>query len=209
MSELLTATGQPNLSGNSKRYRAPNISRVYIPANGSTGIPSYGFAFYIVASTAEVKVKTDKTGFLTYKQGTGEQFTEDLEFQRLEFLNPNAFPVVVDIWYGFGAYIDRRFELLDAPTSAVGSSATLAGGADIDYLATPTGNQLRRKYAIITNRDAANPLILRDLDGNEMATIFAEQNFVIDSSAGFNIFNDTGAGIAYQVAEVWYVNSQL
>lgn len=202
----LTASGQPNLSKVGASSRGSAISKITIPANGTNGIDAFGIAFYVVSATADLKVKSDRTPFKSYKQGTGEKFTPEFEFQRIEFENQNAFDVVVEIWYGFGEYIDRRFELLDAPTEATAASGTVPAAGEITFNGIPSGNQVRRKYAIITNLDAANPLKIRDLNSNNMATVFKEQNFVVDSSAGFIIGNETGSGIAYEVAEIWYIS---
>ena len=205
----LTATGRENLSKAGEASRGSSISRVTIPANGTNGIDAFGVSFYVIQSTSDIGIKSDKTVFKTYKQGTGERFTKNFEFQRLEFSNPNAYDVTVFIWYGFGEYIDRRFELLDASTSAVAYSGTVTNPVPVIFNGVPSGTQTRRKYAIVTNLDAANPIKIRDLNGNNMATVFKEQNFIVDSSAGFEIFNETGAGIAYEVAEFWYINSQV
>lgn len=203
----LTATGQPNLSGKGLRSRGSSISKITIPANGTAGIDAFGVAFYIVQATSDIGVKTNLTVFKGYKQGTGEKFTDDFEFQRLEFSNNNSFPVVAFVWYGFGEYIDRRFELLDAPTEIQGFSGNLAGASGLTFDGVPSDNKIRRKYAIVTNLDPAAKLQIRDASGNPMATVFKEQNFIVDTSSEFEVYNTTGSTIAYQVAEYWYVNN--
>lgn len=205
----LTATGQPNLTESAAASRGSAISKIVIPANGTNGIDAFGVAFYVIQSSADILVKTDRTVLKQYKQGTGERFTPHFEFQRIEFANPNTFDVTVFIWYGFGEYIDRRFELLDAPTASQAFSGNLAATpAFVEFNGIPSGNQIRRKEAIITNLDAATPFKIRDLNGNVMSTVFPEQNYVWGSSAGFQIYNTTGSVIAYEVAEIWYINSQ-
>lgn len=90
-----------------------------IQAGATLPVPASGTQFYVVFSTAAINVRPSDGVFVNYVQGTGLQLQEINSFQLLEVNNPNAFPVIFQMFVGFDEYIDKRLILNNTTTPAV------------------------------------------------------------------------------------------
>lgn len=179
-----------------------------IPAGGTIHVSAYGETFYFVGLTAPVNAKTDLTAAKPYRQGTGERFPSELRFRSLDIENPNASPVQLVLWVGFGEYIDHRTALIDGYTQAVGSpySSVPAASARV-FNGQPSGSQLQRKAIVVTNLDPANVLFLRDQSGAVICAVIANTSLTLPISGYVDVYNPSGAAITAYMGEVWYVEN--
>lgn len=189
---------------------------IEIPA-ASGGVPGthtldvYGNAFYLIDCTGEVEIQTDLSPFKTYRKSTGEEFPQEQAFRRLEFRNSGA-AVTIRVWAGWGRYIDRRFEMLEAATKAKGWDAVtqeIPATSFIDFAPVIGSGVIARKSIIITNLDPNENLRLEDTDGNTFMTVFARTSITLPLSDTVRIANDTGAAIACNVGQINYVEGNL
>ncbi|PXA04828.1 hypothetical protein DDZ13_06595 [Coraliomargarita sinensis] len=172
-------------------------------------------AFYLIDCTGEVEIRTDENSFKTYRKSTGEEFPQEQTFQRLEFRNQGSSPVSVRVWAGWGRYIDRRFEMVEAVTKARGFSEWPGGAQEvpanssIDLPAQLGGGVISRKSVLITNLDPNEKLRLEDADNNTFLTIFPNTSVTLPISDTFSIHNDTGEAVSVNIGEIVYVEGNL
>lgn len=191
--------------------RSSIVQTFSIPANSTVPISQYGQSFYFIAATAPLEVKTDVTAFKPYRKGTGEEFTDEMRFQRLEVKNSNAFNVTISIWVGFGKYLDNRFEVLDSYTGIRTANApgTIAAGATLALNGSPTGTQIQRKALVVSNIDTAAILQVLDLNNALCCAIFPQTSITLPISGEVRIKNPTGVIAAVYVSEIWYYENQI
>lgn len=184
-------------------------------ANGSA--PGYanfdvlGNAFYLIECAGEVEIKTNASTWKTYRKSTGEEFPGDQVFQRLEIRNYGA-QTRIKLWAGWGRYVDRRFELLEAPTKATGwndPAQEVPANDHIDVVALSGGGYMRRKAVVVTNLDPNENLRLTDQDNNTFLTVFPRTSVTLPVSDTIRIYNDTGAAISCNVGQIHYVEQTL
>lgn len=175
-----------------------------IPANGFFGDSYDGNKFYIIEAAGPLFVKTDTTVSLPYKQGQGQMF--DKPFRRLEFKNPNAFPIYIRVYTGYGDYIDRRFQLIEANTSFKCNALTSIAATTAEvFNGTPSNNEILRKSILVSNNDSSNNLELRDESNVSGLIIFPKTSVMIPTSDYVEVYNPTGGGVACRVSELWYI----
>lgn len=173
---------------------------------GTHSIDVFGNAFYLIDCTGEIEIQTDLSPFKTYRKSTGEEFPSEQAFKRLEFRN-NGAAVSIRVWAGWGRYIDRRFEMVEATTKAAGwdGAQEIPANDYVDF-APATGNGvISRKSIIITNLDPNENLLVKDMDGNPFMTVFARTSVTLPLSDTVRIENETGSAIACNVGEINYV----
>jgi len=186
--------------------RGYQLYKQTIPANGIESFNGLGNAFYLIRSTDTVDIKTDKTTFSEYVEKQGITAEEGFTFKRIEVRNPNAYPVTVLLWMGFGKFEDGRGFLFDAQTEVVGSGETsLANGASITFAGTPSGDRVQRRDITIANNSPAGYLQIADKDGNEFGSVPPASSYLLTSNDEIEISNSSGGSIDYRVGETWYV----
>jgi hypothetical protein len=182
--------------------------RQTIPAGETIHVSAFGETFYFIGLTAPVNVRTDVTSMKPYRQGTGEVFPPELRFRSLDIENPNAGPVQLVLWVGFGEYIDRRTALVDGFTVALGSPFNNVPAMTArTFNGVPSGNQLHRKAITVTNLDLANPLLVRDGSANVICAVLPNTSLILPISGPVDIYNATGSSIAAYMGEIWYVEN--
>lgn len=188
--------------------RSSVFVRQSIPAGQTIHVSAYGETFYFIGLTAPVNVKTDLTAAKPYRQGTGERFPSELRFRSLDIENPNASPVQLTLWVGFGEYIDHRTALIDGYTQAVGSPYNSVPPMSArTFNGQPSGSQLQRKAIVVTNLDVANPLLVRDGNANVICAVLANTSLTLPISGPVDIYNATGSAISAYMGEVWYIEN--
>lgn len=194
----------PSLSKESYT-RSSLVHSATIPANSSRFISMYGDRFYLLQCTAPIEIKTEATGFKPYRKGTGEQFPEDLRFERLEVKNDNSYAVEIKIWVGFGEYIDQRFEIVDAYSEIRSDNVTtIAAGATLTYDGEPASGEIQRKAFVLTNLDPNSRLDVLDKNDNLAVACFAEQSITLPVCGEIKVKNPSGADITFYVGEIYY-----
>lgn len=189
---------------------------IEIPASaggvpGSYSLDVVGNAFYLIDCTGEIEIATDLSPFKTYRKSTGEEFPREQAFRRLEFRNTGA-KITIRVWAGWGRYIDRRFEMLEALTKAKGWDAVsqeIPANDHVDFVPVTGNGVIARKSIIITNLDPNENLRLEDTDGNTFMTIFPRTSITLPLSDTVRIANDTGSAIACNVGQINYVEGNL
>jgi hypothetical protein len=190
--------------------RSSTVHRFDIPAGGTFPISQYGQTFYILKCTAPVEVRTDRTPEKPYRKGTGEEFVEELRFSRLEFRNINSFVVRLEVWVGFGRYIDNRFEVLDSYTGITCAlpSELLGALTTLTLTGAPSQNQIQRKAIVVSNLDTGNVLRIWDENDELCCLVFPESSVTLPVSGIVKVRNDTGLAISCAVSEIWYYENQ-
>jgi len=197
-----------------KITRASTVKSSVIPAGGYFNLEQFGNRFYFINATAGVLVRADQGVQKPYRKSTGEDFEkQNAFFNRLEIYNPNAFNVYVQLWVGFGEYLDTTAELIELfaryyPVTI--PSQTIGGGSYVSLNGNPSGVQLQRKGVVVSNNDPSNSIIIKDVDPTTNlpvtggCLVFPKTSVYLPISGACAIANDTGAGIVVYVSELWY-----
>lgn len=178
---------------------------------GTYQLDAHGSAFYLIDCTGEVEVRTDENSFKTYRKSTGEEFTKDGAFSRLEFRNTGASKLTIRVWAGWGKYIDRRFEMVESVTKARGWSnwpgnpQEVPANSSIDLTPVLGDGVISRKSILITNLDPTENMRLEDVDNQTFLTIFPQTTVTLPISDTLSIHNDTGAALSVNIGEILYV----
>jgi hypothetical protein len=99
--------------------RSSQVITSIIPAGAKLPIFQAGDTYYIVVATGILTVKPNNGSQNEHVQGTGKRVKEEAIFANIEVGNPNTFNVVVQIFVGFGDYIDNRLIISDPNVSEV------------------------------------------------------------------------------------------
>ena len=200
-----------------KITRSSAVKASVIPAGGIFGVNQYGNRFYFLNATAGVLVRADQGVEKPYRKGTGEDFEKQgMAFSRLEIRNPSAFNVYVQVWVGFGEFLDTTSELIELFTQYYAVplvSQVIAAGSYLLLDGSPSGVQLQRKAFTVSNNDIANSLIIKDVDPvtnlpiNGGTLVFAKTSIMLPISGKVIIANETAGDIVAYVSELWYVYS--
>ncbi len=214
-----------NLNSNIQRgfVRSSRTLRVVLQPAGTTQsiqrVPQAGIRFYIVESDADgfIGIKTDKTQQELFTVGTGKEFDESQGFTAIELENFSANVITLDLFAGFGDYIDRRttivgnrlssiLPVIEPKTKAVGNAITsITGGAFILLSGVPDVTQIRRKAITVSNVDPNNALEIRDPANNKILTVFANTSIILPLSEPVRVFNPTGGAISVSIGEIWWM----
>lgn len=182
---------------------------------GTRQLDVSGTAFYLIDCTGEIEVRTDQNSFKTYRKSTGEEFPRDGAFSRLEFQNNGGAKLTLRVWAGWGRYIDRRFEMVEAVTRPrgwtnwPGGAQQVPANSSIEIAPVLGDGVISRKSVLITNLDPNENISLTDADGNTFMTIFPRTSITLPLSDTISVKNDTGANISINIGEVFYVEGSL
>lgn len=193
--------------------RSSVVQWAVIPAGGTWGISHYGNRFYFQQATSIILARTEHTVDRPYKKGQGEQFPDELRFKRLEISNPNPFDIYVQVWVGFGEFLDSTFEVVDGFTKCFGvplPSQQIAALSEVYLSGNPTGQQLQRKAVVISNMDLANVLLVMEADNSGVGTvptnvIFPLTSIILPVSGPIVVRNNTASPIVTYIGEIFYV----
>ncbi len=93
--------------------RTSQIVTTIIPAGQTFPIFQAGQEYYLIVATGQLYIKPNNGSENAYVQGTG-LVVDDLNlFASLQIRNPNTYSVVLQIFVGFGGYIDNRLIVYD------------------------------------------------------------------------------------------------
>lgn len=187
--------------------RASSQALIVIPAGETLAFNAYGKSFYLIEASGPVGITTANVSEKFYKKGQGEDYPDQLRFDRLELRNSGPGEITVFIWAGFGKFVDSRFEVLEAYTDIVGSNVsttTIPNGDNVNLIGTPTGNQIQRKSVIISNLDANGILVIKDQANAYCCAVFPLTSITFPAAGFVQIVNESGADIACYISEMWY-----
>jgi hypothetical protein len=183
-----------------------------INAGDTVPIPQRGTQFYLQISTGTVNIRARAGSagagdFSLFTQGTGDKSKNP--FDIVEINNPNAFPVVLQIWIGFDDFIDNRLILSNAtipnvtyPTQPDDTATNipipdLSGGPFLDL----NGNKwlaLFRIAIIISNTSTGTTLLLQKFGSvvaNGPAAVIIPAGLVIGHNSSGDFSMSVGGGV--------------
>lgn len=196
--------------------RTSQIITTIIPAGQKFPVSQAGRRFYLPVATGAVNIKPNNGSTNNYVQGTGLEVDENNIFANLEVHNPNTFNVVIQIFVGFGSYIDNRLIVYDPNTISTlyGTSPIVNVSANIDIpdlsgnpITGPNGElylALNRIAIYVSNVDLASDYTLKNVALNQSyLTTFHLTNSVIPAQGHYHL---SGGGlINATVAELYNV----
>lgn len=185
--------------------RSSTVYITTIPAGGTLGVDAYGQRFYFINATAPLEAKTNLSAYKPYRKGTGENFTDEFRFNRIEFHNPNTYPIFIQVFIGFGDYLDTTSELVESFTQAVGqASTTIAALSTVVLNGNPSNTQIQRKAVVISNLSTTDALYVRDISHNNICAVLPNTSIMLPISAYVEIYNGTASAIPWCCSEIWY-----
>lgn len=161
---------------------------------------------YLVDAPGPVEIKVGEQPASRFSPGTGVEFEQDSEFQRIEVKNPNAYPMAVSLWIGYARYLDRRLALLEPETIPLAwpGGPTLAANDGVTLIPALELGRSRRKCLIVDNQDPTLPLYIRDTAGTVLLHVRAENTITLPISTAVEVFNPHGAPIACSITEIYW-----
>lgn len=185
--------------------RSSSVLTTVLAPNEERGFSAYGQRFYFINATAPLEAKTDLSAYKPYRKGTGENFTDEFRFKRVQFHNPNTYSIFIQVFVGFGDYLDTTSELVESFTQGTGTSTvTIPATTSITLNGNPSGIQLQRKSLIVSNLDPTNNIYVRDANDNYTAAVFPKTTISLPISGPVKVYNGTGAPIPVCIGEIWY-----
>jgi hypothetical protein len=185
--------------------RSSTVSQTIIPAGETFSAGVYGERFYFINATLPLEVKTNLTPFKPYRKGTGELFTPEMRFNRLEVKNNNAVAVFIQLWAGFGEYLDTTAELVEGYTTVYGNAtSSLAPVSSLTLSGNPSGVQIQRKSVIVSNLSNSDTIYIKDNAGNFVCAVFPLTSITLPVSGIVKVVNSTAGAIPVCISEIWY-----
>lgn len=197
---------------------------VTLAAGESVNHSVTGARLWVIECTAELMVKIGNRDEIPLDLG----FKVEEDFGHLSFRNPNSFTVTIEVLYGTGEFVDSRlnvvatrenqavrftespstvWEQIQAVTTPL--AAGQASGAQSGAATTARG---RRKFCIINNLDATNPLWLvkgASYPADYLLYVPALTSMRVDTDATFYVHNPNGTAISYVLAHCFYTSPRV
>lgn len=154
--------------------RTSQIVTTIVEAGKVLQVFQAGQQFYLVLATGEVKIKPNNGAENSYTQGKGLVVDAENQFRQLQVTNPNSFNVVIQLFVGFGDYIDNTVILYNPQfTNAVyGTMSTIAStnnlaipdksGTAFDDINGVSWIAIARVSLYVTNYDLAKTYDLKN-----------------------------------------------
>lgn len=195
--------------------RSSQIITNVIGANETFPVFQPGDAFYLVVATGKLLIKPNTGSQNEYVQGTGLRPGNNAIFKQVELKNPNTFPVVFQLFVGFGDYIDNRL-IVNDPNQIQAPYAThpvpnvsndlaipdLSGQAFIDANGIPM-LALNRVTIYVSNIDLALIYDIRNnADTATMLSVQPSSNIGYPANGNFRI-KTPSANINATVSEIY------
>lgn len=190
-----------------------------LPAGGTLPINASGTQFYVTIATGDIEIRPSRGIFNTYAAGTGMQLTLENAFSLLEVRNPNAYPVVFQVFVGFDQFIDNRLVLVQTgqkvvakPTYPTPNSASVVNITDISTQQFTDINggkwyALSRVAILLFNPDAGVALLVQkanSVTSNDLAIgiVLPNTSIRLDVSGNYRLTLG-GANINAIVSELY------
>jgi len=188
-----------------------DFKTLVVPA-GNAGNPGVarsqlaGVFFYCKSATAPFQMQFDAGTVFPFDTGFKIRNPENIRgaFQTITFYNPTANAILINFYVG-SAEVDfvGGGAIKEVSSRALGSGLlTLEAGDIWDIPGISGGSQ--RKQVVITNLDAAAPLVILDGDGAVFGAVFAQSPWTVPTDANLKLKNNTVDPINFVVGELYY-----
>ena len=193
---------------------ALDFNTVTVPARTNSGthfmsgmaqVQSGGVFFYCKSSSAPFLVQFDIATKIPFDQGF-KRLVADSPFETVRFFNPTANPITIEFYVGNGDVDFVGVSAYKEVSSRANGAGLLTLEAGEFELFPGVDVNSQRKQIVITNLDAAAPLIICDDQGNPFGAVFASSAWTIPTDAAFQVRNNTENPINYIVGEIYYNN---
>lgn len=198
--------------------RHSQVYNFYLEANQSLPQAIPGTYFVYLDGPGEIEVQLDEQPPSRVWVGAalvpGIYQGKEQSFGMVKMRNVTAAAIRITVWIGFTDFIDRRRDQIDAPSDLVAvddlatvyvsgillanQSLPLTGAATI-----PT--RIRRKAVQVVNLDPSTSIKIKDGAGRVALIVRAGETITQPISGAVSIVNDTGAGVACWISEIWFV----
>lgn len=198
--------------------------RVTVAAGATETRAVTGARLWILECDGELMVKIGNRDEIPLTMG----FKVEEDFGSLTFRNAGTSSVTIDLMYGTGEFFDTRFNVVptrsqqavrfaEAPATVweqiqsvtTPLAAGQASGAQSGAATTARG---RRKFCIINNLDATNPLWLvkgSSYPADYLLYVPALTAMRVDTDATFYVHNPNGTAISYVLSHCFYTSPHV
>ena len=179
---------------------AAGKSPVKVDVSGSFIFITYATAPFRMRFDTEAAFPLETRGKIHHRNvdGTAKNFAS------VTFFNDGEDDISISYYVG-GSEVDFSdgAPMREAPSYSKGSGLlTLEPDATFDIPGTNNGDQ--RKQLIVTNLDAASPIVVLDGDGSVFGAVFAQRPWTVPTDAIFTLKNNTLAAINYIIGQTFY-----
>ena len=175
-------------------------SPVKVDVSGNFIFITYATAPFRMRFDTEANFPLDTRGKVFHRNPDGSPKL----FSSVTFFNDSADDISISYYVG-GSEVDFS----DGAPMREASSYSLGGGVETlepdatrDIPGTNGGDQ--RKQLVITNLDAASPIVVLDGEGNVFGAVFAQRPWTVPTDADFTLKNNTLAAINFIVGQLFY-----
>jgi len=186
-----------------------------LAADGSPQpVPINGNYFNCVSSTSDFEMTFDGQNWFAIK--SGRRFNKRKNFSKLSFRSSNSAAVTIQFYAGNVEVVSDSLIIVAAKTKAKGfAAASIGAGVSVTFYgtggssATQAGaGYLYRKSIEITNNDPGQNIQVYAIDGTtRLLTVLFLQARYLETSDDVIIKNSTGAAIAVDVCELFYLTA--
>lgn len=181
--------------------KSAQVITTVIPANGNTNLFQAGTDFYLIIATASIDIAPNNASFNTYTQGTGLQVDPSARFDFVQIRNRTSNSVIIQIFIGFGSYIDNRLIVANPLISNIEYPTYDANVSPLSDLFIPdlsgtsildlNGNvwlALQRSALQIFNQDTGATILLKNSANSiSVAAVFPETGITLPISGNYRI----------------------
>lgn len=134
-------------------------------------------------------------------------------FSLVQMRNVSASAIRITVWIGFTDFIDRRRDQIEAPSELVAvpdlatvyESGILLANQSLALTGAATiATRIRRRALQVVNLDPSTSIKIKDAAGRVALIVRAGETITQPISGGVFIVNDTGAGVACWMSEIWW-----
>lgn len=198
--------------------RTASVINVSVAAGATLAFPQAGDNFYFILLTAPIQARPSNGVFNTYQVGTGLRCDEGNYFSILELFNPNAFPVVVSFFVGFGGYIDNRVIIANNGVGNITfgtytqlSSASFVEVDDLSGTTFPDQNgdewiAIARNFVTVCNLDVGDVILVMAKTFDPANALYAVQpltSISLPTSGDLGVTVNNSAPINGYITEIY------
>lgn len=202
------------MSNNANRYNPGMVYQLTMEPHGFCSLPATGASWYVVQGSGRILLRANNSAQKTYYRGTGERFPEGVTFERLEVTNDNDFTNYLEIWCGFGEYLDHRIdsETRQAATALETSVHTIPAGSYVDLAPQVSleNPYIRRQSLAVSNQSPTLSLVIGNTDTTPEAhlrgiVLPGADTFSLPTSGTVRVLNNNGEPVSIGVLENYYL----
>jgi hypothetical protein len=197
--------------------RHSQVYNFYLEAGQSLPQAIPGTYFIYLDGPGEIQVQLDEQPASSVWVGSalvpGIYHGQEQAFSMVRMRNLTAAAIRITVWIGYTDFIDRRRDQIDAPSTLVAVpdlalvyvAGVLLANQSLPLTGAPAlPSHIRRKALQIANLDPGTTLKVKDVDGRIAMIVRAGETITQPISGPVSLVNDTGAGVACWVSEIWF-----